>query len=107
MTWPTDAGRAQLGRALRLFAIAMLAQPLVAGIVSTWFVRFPLVAAVFVALEVTYREVFPTVPAPQSTARHAAPDASHPAASGPPSDQTYTPVTQSQSDSDPPPPTAG
>jgi hypothetical protein len=54
--------QAQAVRWVRIVAVALLAQPVVAALVSSTLVRYPLVAAVVAAAEVAVRQVYRVKP---------------------------------------------
>lgn len=57
MTALTPHARTQLIRIARIAISSLLAQPAIASQISSALVRYPLVAAVIIAVEVTWHEV--------------------------------------------------
>lgn len=53
----TPHARAQLLRIVRIAITSLAAQPAISWLISSTLVRYPLVAAVVIAIEVTYHEV--------------------------------------------------
>lgn len=73
------AGKAQIGRVLRLVLFTLFSSAIVVNLVNAWAVRYPMIGLALGLLEATYRTAVPTVPAP-SVAAVLAPPASSPTA---------------------------
>jgi hypothetical protein len=60
--------RAQIGRLIRLVVTTLAGSALVVNTIAAWEVRYPLLGIIVAGLEVAWRELFPAVPVPTSTA---------------------------------------
>lgn len=98
------ATRAHLWRLIRITAFGLATAPAVVALFNTWALKYPLLAGLPAILEVIWRTIAPTVPAPPLVAKHAGPsnitEQQLTQAPKPPplSSQVYFPVTTAAPD---------